>query len=187
MDCRFKDWTFREANHLDKTKDFSSTRHVYNAEWAPRKPNKRVEPCKSAVRQAPPTLAKNMMKAGGSLSAFMLGSRARAEACVVVGTTTTYDQGGDDLDLYLNFPDAEIDIDVQDWWCKNATIFPSCIGYKVLLTEDIWGENGKALFVLCTHWMDENFDIRTRVLLVKPCSSISHTCKCLILCEFFRY
>ena len=28
---------------MDKTKAMSSIRHVYNANWAPRKPNKRVE------------------------------------------------------------------------------------------------------------------------------------------------
>ena len=76
------------------------------------------------VRQVAPTMGKNMMKASGSLSAFMMGSRARAEACATT-TTAIEEHIGDDLDLYLNLPDVEVDTDIQDWWCKNAHRFPS--------------------------------------------------------------
>ena len=72
-------------------------------------------------------MGKNMMKASSSLSSFMMGSRARAEASITPAnvSTGTEHHVNDDLDVYLSMPDVELDTDIQDWWCKNAHMFPS--------------------------------------------------------------
>ena len=104
----------------------SAIRHVYNADYAPRRGNapRRVV---RVVRQhgdagsaAGP--AKSLMKSS-SLSSFMKGARARVEAPSTSAVVPAEEL--DELEMYLASPDEDMDVDVQEWWASNASKFPT--------------------------------------------------------------
>ena len=98
---------------------------MYRADWAPKRPNvRRADVNRQAPRVAvSTTIGKNLMKSSSNLSTFMMGSRARAEA--LAEPVEPADDEADELEKYLAYPDADLEIDVQEWWKDHAAEFPS--------------------------------------------------------------
>ncbi len=59
------------------------------------------------------------MKSSSNLSTFVMGSRARAEA--LAEPAELADDEADELEKFLACPNADLEIDVQEWWKDHAT------------------------------------------------------------------
>ncbi len=64
------------------------------------------------------------MKSSSNLSTFMMGSRARAEALDELAEPAD-DEADELLEKYLACPDADLELDVREWWKDHAAEFPS--------------------------------------------------------------
>ena len=48
-------------------------------------------------------------------------------------------------------------------------------GLGVSLSADIWGENGISLLGVMGHWIDENWEMKEKLLLCEPFGEVRHT------------
>lgn len=104
----------------------SAIRLVYRADWAPKRANvRRSDTNRQPPRTAPVAPGKNLMKASSSLSSFMMGSRARAEAIAEPVEPIEVNDEVDELEKYLAYPEADMDVDLQQWWVDHAPEFPT--------------------------------------------------------------